>query len=50
MTDKDISPSRRNLLKGVAGAGALPFVGAFAALQAREAQAAGMHPGLKGPT
>ena len=41
MTNKDISPARRNLLKGMAGAGALPFVGAFAALQARETLAAG---------
>jgi len=44
MTNKDISPARRiagrrNLLKGMAGASALPFVGAFAALQAREAAA-----------
>ncbi|MFS2217195.1 PhoX family phosphatase [Telluria sp. Tellsp104] len=38
MTHNDISPSRRNLLKGM---GTLPFVGAFAALQAREALAAG---------
>ena len=38
MTDKNISPSRRNLLKGM---GTLPFVGAFAALQARESLAAG---------
>jgi len=41
MTNKDISPSRRKLLQGMAGAGALPFVGAFTALQAREALAAG---------
>jgi len=40
MTNKDISPSRRHLLKGMAGASALPFVGAFAALQAREVAAA----------
>jgi secreted PhoX family phosphatase len=40
MTDKDISPARRQLLKGMAGASALPFVGAFAALQARQALAA----------
>jgi secreted PhoX family phosphatase len=39
MTNKDISPSRRSLLKGMAGASTLPFVGAFAALQAREAAA-----------
>jgi secreted PhoX family phosphatase len=37
MTNKDISPARRNLLKGLASA---PFVAAFAALQAREAAAA----------
>ena len=37
MTDKDISPTRRNLLKGLAGSTALPFVGAFAALQAQQA-------------
>lgn len=41
MTNHAISPSRRNLLKGLAGAGTLPFVGAFAALQAREVLAAG---------
>ena len=40
MTDKTISPARRNLLKGVAGASALPFVGAFVAMQARQTQAA----------
>lgn len=40
MTDKELSPSRRNLLKGLAGASALPFVGAFAAMQARQAMAA----------
>ncbi len=40
MTNKDISPSRRNLLKGVAGASALPFVGAFMALQSQQALAA----------
>lgn len=45
MTDKDVSrdtlsPTRRNLLKGLAGSTALPFVGAFAALQARQALAA----------
>ncbi|WP_020656327.1 PhoX family protein [Massilia niastensis] len=40
MTNKDISPSRRNLLKGMAGASALPFVGAFAALQSQQALAA----------
>src|SRR5690349_21170473 len=38
MTHNDISSSRRNLLKGMS---TLPFVGAFAALQAREALAAG---------
>ncbi|MGX4643466.1 PhoX family protein [Massilia sp. SYSU DXS3249] len=40
MTDKNISPSRRNLLKGVAGASALPFVGAFVAMQSQQTQAA----------
>lgn len=45
MTDKDISPAsgspaRRNLLKGLAGGAALPFIGAFAALQAQQARAA----------
>jgi secreted PhoX family phosphatase len=40
MTDKDISPLRRNLLKGLAGSTALPFVGAFAALQSQQALAA----------
>ncbi len=40
MTDKELSPSRRNLLKGLAGASALPFVGAFAAMQAQQAMAA----------
>ena len=40
MNNHDTSPSRRNLLKGIAGASALPFVGAFAALHAREAAAA----------
>lgn len=40
MNNNDISASRRNLLKGFAGASALPFVGAFAALQSREAAAA----------
>ncbi|MFC0251321.1 PhoX family protein [Massilia consociata] len=45
MTDKDISPqdvspTRRNLLKGLAGSTALPFIGAFAALQAQQAMAA----------
>ena len=40
MTNKDLSPARRNLLKGVAGASALPFVGAFMALQSQQAAAA----------
>ena len=40
MNEHAMSPSRRNLLKGMAGASALPFVGAFAALHAREALAA----------
>ncbi|MGI4721228.1 MAG: PhoX family protein [Janthinobacterium lividum] len=39
MTDKDISPVRRNLLKGLAGTGVAAVVGAFAALQARQAGA-----------
>ncbi|SFC66665.1 PhoX family protein [Massilia yuzhufengensis] len=39
MTDLNISPVRRNLLKGLAGSGAVAFVGAFAALQARQAEA-----------
>lgn len=47
MTNNTISPSRRNLIKGMAGAGALPFVGAFAALQAKEVLAAAA---LAGPT
>ena len=40
MTNNTLSPSRRNLLKGVAGASALPFVGAFMALQSQQARAA----------
>jgi secreted PhoX family phosphatase len=40
MTNKDLSPARRNLLKGVAGASALPFVGAFMALQSQQSRAA----------
>ena len=40
MTNKDLSPSRRNLLKGVAGASALPFVGAFMAMQSQQTRAA----------
>jgi hypothetical protein len=40
MTTKDLSPSRRHLLKSLAGASTLPFVGAFAALQAQQAAAA----------
>ena len=40
MTDKNTSDKRRNLLKGLAGASALPFIGALGALQARQAQAA----------
>ena len=39
MTDHDISPIRRNLLKGLAGTGVAGFVGAIAALQARQAGA-----------
>jgi hypothetical protein len=38
MTDKNISDKRRNLLKGLAGANALPFIGALGALQARAAR------------
>ena len=34
-------PSRRSVLKGAGAAAALPFVGALAALHAREAIAAG---------
>ena len=40
MNDNDISSSRRNMLKGIAGASALPFVGAFAAMQSQQALAA----------
>jgi hypothetical protein len=40
MHHDDISAPRRSLLKGLAGASTLPFVGAFAALQAKEALAA----------
>ena len=40
MHDNDVSSSRRNLLKGIAGASALPFAGAFAALQSQQAHAA----------
>jgi uncharacterized protein len=40
MTNKDISPARRKLLKGIAGASTLPFIGAFAALQTQQARAA----------
>lgn len=40
MTDKNTSDKRRNLLKGLAGASALPFIGALGGLQARQAQAA----------
>ncbi len=41
MTDKDmspegLSPARRNLLKGLAGSAALPFVGVLAALQSQQ--------------
>lgn len=41
MTNNDISPTRRKLLKGFAAASTLPFVGAFAALQSHTALAAG---------
>jgi uncharacterized protein len=40
MTNMELSSARRNLLKGMASAGALPFVGALAALQSRTALAA----------
>jgi uncharacterized protein len=40
MNTSEQSVTRRSLLKGIAGASALPFLGAFAALQAREAAAA----------
>jgi secreted PhoX family phosphatase len=40
MDSKNISASRRNLLKGIASASALPFVGAFTAMQAQQALAA----------
>ena len=40
MTDNVLSSSRRNMLKGIAGASALPFVGAFAAMQSQQALAA----------
>ncbi len=40
MNDNALSSSRRNLLKGIAGASALPFVGAFAAMQSQQALAA----------
>jgi uncharacterized protein len=41
MTTNELSASRRQLLKGLAGASALPFVGALAAMQSRELLAAG---------
>lgn len=41
MTSKEISPKRRHLLKGMAGATTLPFVGALAALQSQVALASG---------
>ncbi len=41
MNDHDVSARRRNLLKGLAGAPALPFLTAFAAMQSRNAWAAG---------
>ena len=40
MNDNVLSSSRRNMLKGIAGASALPFVGAFAAMQSQQALAA----------
>lgn len=39
MTNNALSPTRRTLLKRIAGASTLPFVGAFAALQAQVASA-----------
>ena len=41
MDHTEFSPVRRSLLKGVAGANALPFLGALSALQAHPAWAAG---------
>jgi secreted PhoX family phosphatase len=40
MLTNDPSPSRRSLLKGLASTAALPFVGAFAAMQTQQARAA----------
>lgn len=40
MSDNDSLISRRNLLKGIAGASTIPFVGALAALQSQVASAA----------
>jgi secreted PhoX family phosphatase len=40
MNDNDVSSSRRIMLKSIAGASALPFVGAFAAMQSQQALAA----------
>ena len=41
MNTHDQSPTRRTMLKGMAGATVLSFAGVFAALQARQARAAG---------
>jgi secreted PhoX family phosphatase len=38
--DNAVSSSRRNMLKSIAGASALPFVGAFTAMQSQQALAA----------
>ena len=39
MNDTVLSSSRRNMLKGFASASAIPFVGAFAAMQSQQALA-----------
>ncbi len=41
MNNDDFSNKRRNLLKGMAGVNALPFLGALSALQSKQAWAAG---------
>lgn len=40
MQEQNVSKNRRNLLKGIAGAHALPFIGALGALQTAQANAA----------
>jgi uncharacterized protein len=40
MRENDISKNRRNLLKGILGVNALPFIGALGALQGKQAWAA----------